>query len=115
MTIVTDGVASATNTFDVAVSEVNVAPVFAGSPTNRTLNELTLLTVTNSASDSDLPAQGLSYTLSVTNLGDGSVVSGAGISAAGVITWTPGEAQGPSTNHFVTVVTRRGGQRDEHL
>ena len=51
------------------VSEVNVAPVFAGSPTNRTLNELTLLTVTNSASDSDLPAQGLSYTLSVTNLG----------------------------------------------
>ena len=105
VTIVTDGVASATNTFDVAVSEVNVAPVFAGSPTNRTLNELTLLTVTNSASDSDLPAQGLSYTLSVTNLGDGSVVSGAGISAAGVITWTPGEAQGPSTNHFVTIVT----------
>ena len=83
MTIVTDGVASATNTFDVAVSEVNVAPVFAGSPTNRTINELTLLTVTNSATDSDLPAQGLSYTLSVTNLGDGSVVSGAGISATG--------------------------------
>src|SRR5690606_42125055 len=56
-----------------------------------------LLTINNAGSDVDVPAQTLSYQLS------GPV--GASIDANGVITWTPTEAQGPSTNTFTTVVT----------
>jgi hypothetical protein len=104
-TVVSDGLASATNEFEVVVTEVNVAPVFVLTPTNRTIAELTLLTVTNVATDADIPVQTLSYTLTVTNLGGGSVVTNAAISTNGVITWTPTEAQGPSTNRFTTVVS----------
>src|SRR5205823_8277367 len=71
--------------------------------TNRTINEFTLLTVTNTATDTDIPANLLGYTLTVTNAAG--VVPNASISASGVITWTPTEAQGPSTNVFTTVVT----------
>jgi len=88
---------SATNTFQVTVNEVNVAPVLAVQ-TNRTINELALLTVTNTATDSDLPPNGLSYELTV-------FPPGATISSDGIITWTPTEVQGPSTNIFTTVVT----------
>jgi predicted transcriptional regulator len=87
---------SATNSFMVVVNEVNTAPVLL-EQTNRTINELTLLTVTNTASDGDMPANGLNYVLSGP--------SGASIDANGVITWTPTEWQGPSTNTFTTVVT----------
>jgi Bacterial Ig domain len=88
---------SATNSFTVVVNEVNSAPILSAQ-TNRSLNELTTLTVTNSASDSDLPANPLSYTLL-------NPPAGATIDANGVITWTPTEAQGPSTNVITTVVT----------
>ena len=91
---------SATNTFLVFVTEQNLAPVLPGQ-TNRTIAELTTLTVTNTATDGDLPPNQLSYTLLVgpTN---------AVISTNGVITWTPTEAQGPGTNVFTTVVTDGG-------
>jgi hypothetical protein len=79
---------------------VNSAPVLSAQ-SNRTINELTLLSVTNSATDSDLPANTLSYSL----IG---APSGAAIDSTGVITWTPTEAQGPSTNVIVTVVTDNG-------
>jgi VCBS repeat-containing protein len=90
---------SATNSFQVVVTEVNSAPVLP-VPTNYTIEELTTLTVTNTATDSDLPANNLTYTLSVgpTN---------ASISTNGVISWTS-EAQGPSTNIFTTVVSDDG-------
>ena len=66
--------------------------------TNRTINELTLLTVTNTATDTDLPANTLSYLL----IGP----SGATIDANGVITWTPAEDQGPGSDvEFTTIVT----------
>jgi len=94
-----------TNSFTVVVTEVNSAPVLPAT-TNYTIAELTLLTVTNTASDADLPANTLSYTLSVTSA-DGEVTN-ASISPGGVITWTPSEAQGPSTNTFMTVVTDDG-------
>jgi hypothetical protein len=64
------------------------------------------LTVTNTGSDSDLPANTLTYTLTVTNAAG--TVTNASISASGVITWTPTEAQGPSTNIFTTIVTDNG-------
>src|SRR5207247_2641846 len=104
-TVITNNAApplSATNSFNVVVTEVNTRPVLP-SQTNRTINELTLLTVTNTATDSDIPANTLSYTLSVTSAAG--PVTNASISAVGVISWTPTEAQGPSTNTFRTVVT----------
>src|SRR6185436_8311263 len=93
---------STTNTFTVVVTEVNTPPSLPAQ-TNRTINELTLLTVTNTATDSDLPANTLTYTLTVTNAAG--AVTNAAISASGVITWTPTEAQGPSVTTFITGVS----------
>src|SRR4029078_10314082 len=56
-TVVTDdGVPplSATNSFQVVVTEINSAPVLPVQ-TNYTIAEFTTLTVTNTATDSDLP------------------------------------------------------------
>src|SRR5262249_58845728 len=53
------------------------------------------------ATDADLPANALTYQLV-------SSPAGASISASGVISWTPNEGQGPSTNTFTTVVTDKG-------
>jgi hypothetical protein len=87
---------SATNSFTVVVAEVNTAPVLPAQ-TNRVLTGQQALGVTNSATDADLPVNSLTYVLS------GPV--GAAIDTNGVITWTPGVGQVPSTNVFTTVVT----------
>ena len=103
-TIVTDSgfpPKSATNSFTVTVTEVNSAPVFVATPVNRTNNELTLITVTDNATDSDIPANTLTYSLLT-------APTGANISSSGVFTWTPTEAQGPSTNLITVVVTDNG-------
>jgi len=82
---------SATQSFVVTVTESNSAPSLT-VPANQTLFELTTLTVTNTASDSDLPAQTLTFALL-------SAPGGVNLdSVSGVLTWTPTEAQGPSTN-----------------
>ena len=91
---------SATNSFTVTVNEVNVAPVLPGQA-DRTIDELTTLSVTNPATDSDIPANTLSYSLV-------SPPAGAGISSSGVITWTPTEAQGPGTYTLTTIATDNG-------
>ncbi|MBC8096157.1 MAG: hypothetical protein H7Y43_10120, partial [Akkermansiaceae bacterium] len=99
-TVVTDTgtpVLKATNSFSVDVNEVNVPPVFPVH-TNLGVLELTLLTVTNTATDSDVPINALTYLLL-------DAPSGAVMDTNGVITWTPDETQGPNTNTFVTVVT----------
>ena len=90
---------SATNSFTVTVSEVNSAPVLAAQ-SNRTVNELTLLTVNNGATDADVPANTLSYQLIA--------AAGAAIDRHGMITWTPTEAQGPGTYTLTTVVIDDG-------
>ena len=80
-TIVTDNGTpplSATNSFTVTVNEVNSAPVLPDQ-SNRMIAELTTLTVTNTATDEDLPANVLIYQLV-------SPPAGASISASGVIT-----------------------------
>jgi hypothetical protein len=103
VTVVTDDgnpALSATNSFTVVVEEVNSAPVLPVQP-DVTIAELETLVVTNSASDADLPANGLSYTLI-------NPPAGAQIDAQGVITWTPFLKQGPSTNLIVTVVIDDG-------
>jgi hypothetical protein len=102
-TVVTDNgapPASATNSFQVTVTEVNTAPVLPAQ-TDRTINELTLLSVANGATDTDLPANNLTYSLLA-------APTGAVISSSGRITWTPTEAQGPSTNIFTTRVVDNG-------
>jgi hypothetical protein len=73
--------------------------------TSRSVSELSSLTVTNTALDTDIPLLPLTYSLAVTNLLDNSAVLNAAIDANGVITWTPTEAQGPSTNRFTTFVS----------
>jgi Bacterial Ig domain len=99
-TVVTDSglpTLSATNSFKVVVNEINVAPVLPAQ-TNRTIVALTPLIVTNTASDSDVPANPISYALIA-------APTNAIISNAGVISWTPVVAQVPSTNLFTTVAT----------
>jgi hypothetical protein len=92
---------SATNSFTVVVNEVNSAPTIV-SNADLYLNELTTLTLTNVASDSDLPANTLTFTLAT-------APTGMTINATnGVLTWTPTEAQGPSINPVDVVVTDNG-------
>jgi len=104
VSVTDDGVPplSATGRFAVVVNEMNVAPVFNGTPTNRAIDELTLLTVTNAATDPDIPSNTLTYALiaAPTNAAIGT--------NTGVITWTPTEAQGPGTGVFTTAVTDNG-------
>jgi hypothetical protein len=88
---------SATNTFTVIVKEVNVAPTLPTVST-QIVNELTLLTVTNSATNFNIHSTIAGYTLV-------SPPTNMVISASGIITWTPAQPQSPSTNLITTIVT----------
>ena len=88
---------SATNSFTVVVREVNVAPALPVIPT-QTVSELTLLTVTNTATDANIHSTIAGYTLV-------NPPAGASVNANGIITWTPSQTQSPSTNTLTTVVT----------
>src|SRR5262249_62387383 len=73
----------------VTVNEVNVPPALSGVPTAATIDELTQLTFTAAATDPDLPAQALTFSLV-------GAPAGASIDAStGAVTWTPGEDQTP--------------------
>src|SRR5207249_7212729 len=92
---------SNTNSITDVVTEANSAPVLT-VPTDQTVAELSTLTVTNSASDPDLPANTLTFSL---------VSAPAGVNldpSSGVLRWTPSEAQGPSTNLITVRVTDNG-------
>ena len=90
-----------TITVNVTIQPVNDAPVLT-VPANQTLNELTTLTVTNTATDVDIPANTLTFALV-------SGPTGMTINTnTGVIVWTPTEAQGPSTNTVTVSVTDNG-------
>src|SRR6266702_1856517 len=91
---------SATNTFLVIVTEVNTAPVLT-VPATQTIAEQTALSVNATASDSDLPANTLTFALV-------SGPTGLTVSSAGAIAWTPTEAQGPSTNTVTVRVSDNG-------
>lgn len=90
----------ATNSFTVNVSEVNVAPVLPVQA-DVTLGESSLLTVVNTATDEDIPANLLTYQLV-------NPPANAAIDNLGVITWTPTEAHRPSISTFTTVATDNG-------
>ena len=77
-------------------NNLNLSPQLPAQP-DVTIAEGTLLTVTNTATDSGELFKQFIYQLIT-------APQGAGIDANGVITWMPTEAQSPSTNPFVTVV-----------
>src|SRR5204863_136914 len=92
---------SATNSFTVVVNEVNSAPTLT-VPSDQTINDVSTLVVTNTASDSDLPANTLTFALV-------SGPSGVAVNpTTGVLSWTPTEAQGPSTNTITVKVSDNG-------
>jgi hypothetical protein len=86
--LVSDGVALVQASFTVTVNEVNQAPVLAPIG-NKTVNEGEQLTIIINASDSDLPAQNLSF-------GVFPLEPGASFDhITRTYTWTPSETQGP--------------------
>src|SRR2546421_7439982 len=90
-----------TNSVWVTVVEVTVPPVLS-VPADQTIDEQTSLNVSASATDADLPANTLTFAL---------VSAPLGMSinpASGAISWTPSEAQGPSTNVVSVSVTDNG-------
>ena len=84
------------------VVPTNSAPVFIGNPATQTINPLAALVVTNAATDADVPAQTLTYTL--LNPPVGAVINPTN----GLITWTPSLAQAGTSNSITTVVTDSG-------
>lgn len=88
-----DGQLASEQTVSITANEVNVAPVLATIPA-QTVSEGSLLTFTASATDADLPANTLTYSLIDAPAG-AAIVGGTG-----VFTWTPTEAQGPGSYTF---------------
>src|SRR5207249_2339432 len=88
---VTDGTANTDASITLTVTEVNAAPVLSGVPASVTIPELAAYTFTASATDSDLPAQPLAFSLV-------GAPAGASIDGTrGAFTWTPTEAEGPGS------------------
>ena len=97
--IVSDGAATATNNFLVTViaGPTNYPPVITPI-TNQTVAEGTLLALQVEAADTNQ----LTYSL------DPGAPAGMTINASGLISWTPAEAQAPSSN-FVSVIVPDDG------
>lgn len=88
---------SMTNSFQIIVNEVNVAPVLT-LPPNTSINEMVAFTATATATDPDIPTNALTFALI-------SGPSNLTVSASGVINWTPDESQGPSNTTVTISVT----------
>jgi Lamin Tail Domain/Bacterial Ig domain/CotH kinase protein/Putative Ig domain/Long Rib domain len=83
----------------ITVNEANLPPVLA-SIGNKTVNEGALLTFTATATDPDLPPQGLVFSLDAGAPGTAHIDP-----ASGVFTWTPAEADGPGAYNITVRVT----------
>src|SRR5438105_1455086 len=93
---------SDTAVITINLTNVNEAPVLTAIG-NKTVNEGQVLTFTATATDPDLPANSLTFSL------PGTVPAGAAINqTTGVFTWTPTEAQGPGTYQVTVRVTDNG-------
>ncbi len=89
-------------TINVTVNEVNAPPVLA-SLGDKAIQQGMTLQFTATASDPDLPANGLTFAL------DAGAPLGAAIHpTTGVFTWTPSDAQGPGTYTITVRVTDNG-------
>ena len=94
-------VLSDSKTFSLVVNAVNHAPVLA-AVSNQFASVLLPLTLTNTATDSDKPAQLLAFTL------DPGAPAGAVIRTNGVFNWLPSRSQAGSTNTITVRVTDNG-------
>jgi hypothetical protein len=92
---------SDSRSFFVLVNEMNRAPTLMVTR-NRTIHQFATLVVTNTATDPDLPANTLTYSL--VSAPDGVLLD----PSTGVLSWTPTEAQRPSTNFITLRVTDNG-------
>ncbi|MEN9734925.1 MAG: hypothetical protein RLZ45_2920, partial [Verrucomicrobiota bacterium] len=101
---VSDGVGSVNQSFEVVVREVNQLPVLVEIP-DQTIDEGATLTLDLSVTDGDVPVQTLTYRLV-------SGPEGMAVTAAGRLTWTPTEAQAPSTNAVTVSVSDGVGSAD---
>ena len=98
--IVSDGSLTDTQSITITVDEVNVAPVLTNVPATVTIPEMVAYSFTATATDSDIPAQTLTFSLGLT------APTGAAIDpVTGVFTWTPTEAQGPGVYTFDVIVS----------
>jgi hypothetical protein len=88
-----DTLAQDCETITVTVNEINQPPVLAAIGSKQ-INEQVKLSFTARATDADLPANTLTYTL--TNAPAGAVLG----ASTGAFTWTPTEAQGPGSYTF---------------
>jgi len=94
---VSDGSATASQTVNVTVREVNVAPLISNVPAAATIDELAAYSFTASGLDADIPNQALTFSLS-------GAPAGATIDpVSGVFSWTPTEAQGNGSTYRFTV------------
>jgi hypothetical protein len=93
---------SDSETITVTVNEVNAVPVLLPIG-NRAVNEETLLTFTALASDADVPANSLAFSLD-----EGAPAGAAIVPNTGVFTWTPTAQQGPGVYPVTVVVTDNG-------
>ncbi len=75
-------------TVTISVTGINDPPVL-GTILNKAVDELTLLSFAATATDPDIPANTLTFTL------EGIPPAGASITSGGAFSWTPTEAQGP--------------------
>ncbi|MDA1274719.1 MAG: immunoglobulin domain-containing protein [Verrucomicrobia bacterium] len=99
---VSDGSLTAVQSFSVTVIEGNRSPLISAI-SSQTVNEGSLLNVQVQASDPDLPAQSLSY-----SLGAGAPPGASIGGSSGVFSWTPTETQGPGT-YSIAVIVRDSG------
>ena len=92
---------SDSETIQITVGEVNIAPILA-SIGDKTVTENTLLTFTATATDPDLPAQSLTFSLI-------DAPAGAAIDpASGVFTWIPTVSQSGKTYQLTVRMTDGG-------
>ena len=103
--IVTDDGApglSATQSFTVVVLETNAAPALTAIA-DRALHATAALTLTNSATDSDVPANALTFSLD-----PGAPASASIDGSSGIFQWTPDDADAGTTNSITVRVTDDG-------
>lgn len=93
---------SDSETITITVNEVNAVPVLLPIG-NRTVDEETLLTFTPLATDADVPANTLSFSLD-----EGAPAGAAIVPNTGVFTWTPTAQQAPGVYPVTIVVTDNG-------
>ncbi len=107
--IVSDGVASDSETFVITVQEVNTPPVI-GPVGDRSVSKGGTLTFRVNASDTDIPVEALIFTLATS--ATGRFPEGATLTTDGAFSWTPRPDQ--AGNYTVRVVVA-DGQEDSSL